>query len=327
MAVTLADYAKQSKDPLQKGFIMDLLRESDLMNVVPFDTVEGLQVEGTRWQTLPSVAFRKINAGYTEGTGTTEQIAETLTGLGGDVKIDRFLTGNSNVREDPLTTQMKMKAKAIAFKFNDAFFNGDTGTDPDSFDGLKKRVANMPSRQTIDLSSSGDSLKVLASAANENTFIDAFHKAVKYCSGATHIFANETTYLGLGQVARRLNLYQTLTDALGRTWNSISSGSNVLPIIDVGLKSDKSTEIITNTEDPGDAGNDASSIYVVRMDTDDGLHGIQLQGHGPDVYDPLTGGEMESGPQYLRRIDWGVGLFNLSQYVIVRIKGFKMAAS
>ena len=327
MTVTIVDYAKQSKDPLRKAFIMDLLRYSDLLSIVPFETVSGLQVSGTRWQTLPPAAFRKLNAGYTESTGTTEEIIETLVALGGDVKIDRFLTGNANVIEDPLTTQMRMKAKSVAFKFNDAFINGDVAVDADSFEGLKKRNSNMPSRMTIDLAAAGDSLKVLASAANEHAFIDAVHQAVKYVDGATHILCNETVHLGLGQVARRLNLFQLIEDALGRHWQSISSGSNVLPFVDVGLKSDKSTEIITNTEDPGDGGNDSTSIYVVRMDTDDGLHGIDLEGHSLDVYDPLDGGEMESGPQYLRRVDWGVGLFNLSQYVIARIKGFKMAAA
>ena len=323
MAVTLADYAKQSKDPLQKGFIMDLLRYSELLNTVPFDVVDGLQVDGVRWQTMPAAAFRKINAGYTEGTGTTEKVAETLVALGGDVKIDRFLTGNSNVIQDPLTTQMNMKAKSVAFKFNDAFINGDAGVDPDSFEGLKKRVSNMPSRQTIDLAVATVSLKVLASVANENTFLDALHTASKYVDGATHIFANENTFLGLGRVARRLNLYQQITDAYGKKWDSLTG----LPIVDVGLKSDKSTEIISDTEDPGNATLDSTSIYVVRMDMDDGLHGLTLRGHELDVYDPLTGGEMEAGPQYLRRIDWGVGLFNLSNYVIARVKGFKMSAT
>lgn len=114
MAVTLIDYAKQSKDPLRKGFIKDLLRYSDLLGLIPFRTVSGLQVSGTRWQTLPGAAFRKIGAGYTESTGSVEEVSETLVALGGDVKIDNFLTGNGNVIEDPLTTQMRMKAKTVA---------------------------------------------------------------------------------------------------------------------------------------------------------------------------------------------------------------------
>jgi hypothetical protein len=218
-----------------------------------------------------------------------------------------------------------MKAKALAFQFNDTFINGDQGVDPDAFEGLKKRVSNMPSRMSISLAQSTDSLKVLASSTTEHQFIDALHQANKYVDGATHILCNETTWLGLGQVARRLNLYQQITDAYGKTWNAL--GPYNIPFMDVGLKGDKTTEIITNTEDPGDGGNDATSIYVVRMDTGDGLSGISLAGSEMNVYDPLTGGEMEAGPQYLRRIDWGVGLWNLSNYCICRISGFKMAAS
>lgn len=323
MAVTLNDWFKQSKDPTAKGFIADLLRASDLMRVVPFKAVPGLQVSGQRWQTLPDVAFRKIGGGYTEGTGNVEEIQETMAIMGGDVKIDRVLKLASNVIENPLETQMKMKAQSIAFKFVDTFVNGDQGVDADSFEGIKKRVSNAPGRMTIDLASSGDALKVLNSSTTEHQFVDALHKAMKYVDGATHILGNETSYLGLGQVARRLNLYQVITDALEKKWETFDG----VPMVDVGLKKDKSTEIITDTEDPGDGGNDGSSLYVVRMDTDDGLHAINLEGTTPDPYDPLSGGEMEAGPQMLRRIDWVLGLFNLSQYSICRIKGFKMAAS
>lgn len=328
MPVTLNEYAKLENNPLKRGFILDLLRYSEILNTIPFVDAPGLKVSGARWQTLPTVGFRKINGAYSESTGTIEEVGETLALLGGDVYIDRVLAkAPGSVMTNPLALQMSMKAKALAFQFNDSFINGDQAVNPDSFEGLKKRVANMPSRQTIDLSSSGDALKVLANTTNMQTFLDALHMAAKYVDGATHIFTNEGSWIGLGQVARRLNLFQNITDAYGRTWNSISSGGNQLPFIDVGLKGDKSTEIIPSNEDPGDGGNDATSIYVVRMDTNDGLHGLQLAGMGMDIYDPMRGGEDPTAPRYVRRIDWATGLRNLSNYCIVRIKGFKMAAS
>ncbi len=327
MPVTLNEYAKLENNPLKKGFITDLLRYSDVLNWVPFVDANGLKVSGSRWQTLPSASYRKINGAYPESTGTIEDVQETLALLGGDVYIDRVLAKAPGVSTNPLKLQMAMKAKAVAFQFNDTFINGDQAVNPDSFEGLKKRVANMPARQTINLAAAGDSLKVLASDANMQTFIDALHTAAKYVDGATHIFTNEGSWIGLGQVARRLKLDQMVKDAMGRTWNSISSAGNMLPFVDVGLKGDKSTEIIPSNEDPGDGGNDSTSIYVVRMDTVDGLHGLQLAGLGMDIYDPMKGGEDPTAPRYIRRIDWATGLRNLSQYCIVRIKGFKMAAS
>lgn len=325
MTITLADYFKNAKGPEHKAFIADLLRFSDLIGVVPFETTSALQISATRWQTVPATAFRAINAGYTESTGNVEQIEETLFALGGDVKVDRLLTIAGNVYQDPLATQMQMKAKSVAFSFNDYFINGDHGVDPDGFEGLKKRVSNMPSRMSINLASSNDSLKVLASTANTHTFLDAMHQAIKYVDGATHILCNEDTLLKIEAALRRTNpiLLDQAKDAFDR---KISTFMGV-PLVDVGLKRDKSTEIITSTENPGDGGNDATSIYVVRMDTDDGLHGLQLSGTSPEPYDPLTGGELEATPQHLRRIDWAVGLCNVSQYCIARIYGFRMAAS
>jgi hypothetical protein len=318
MAVTLVDMMKRTThDPLKKGFIADLLRYSDLLRMVPFTDEQALQVNGHRWQTLPSSGFRKYGGGYSESTGTTEPVSETLALLGGDIKVDKIGAAKE------IALQSRMKAKSVAFTFNYNFINGDHASDPDAFEGLKKRVSNMPARMTIDLASAGDSLKVLADSASRQSFLDALHEAIKYVDGADAFMVNETTWLGLGKVLRREGLLEQFTDAYGKTWDAFAG----VPFVDVGLKADKSTEIITSTEDPGDGGNDATSIYVANFDTVEGLHGIQLEGTGMNVYDPLNGSEMESGPQYLRRVDWPVGLFNLSQYCIARIKGFKMAAS
>ena len=321
--ISLADIAKQSAAPMQKGFILDLLRYSDLLAAIPFDNVDGLQVNGQRWQTLPSAGFRKLNGGYTESSGTVEEISETLALLGGDVKIDKVGEKVKSLSESPLATNMKMKAKAVAFAFNDAFINGDQAINPDSFEGMKKRVANMPSRMTIDLAVATVSLKVMASATNEKLFLDALHTAIKYVDGATHIFVNENTWIKFGSVLRDLGLVYDIAHLYDRQWQTFAN----VPLVDVGLKSDKTSEIIPNNEDPGNATLDATSIYVARMDSDDGLRGIQLNGMGLNVYDPLNGNETEGGPQYLRRIDWATGLFNLSNYSICRVKGFKMAAS
>lgn len=330
MAITLSDYFKQSKDPIHKAFIADLLRYSPIMGEIPFTSVPGMQVSAIRWQTLPSAAFRSIGSGYTEGTGTTENLEETLFALGGDVKVDRLLQKATNVYEDPLVTQMKMKAKAVAFEFNRCFFAGSHAINADEFEGLTVRVSNAPTRMTLYLDASGAgtgaSLKVLASTANTNTFLDALAQASKYVEGATHLFCNEDTYLRFEMALRRTTAPSLLSIAKDSFDREILSYRN-LRLMDVGLQRDKSTEIISLTEDPGNGANDSTSMYVARIDTDDGLHGIQLEGTSPEPYDPLAGGELESGPQVLRRIDWAIGLMNVSNYSVARIRGFRMRAT
>lgn len=321
MAVTLMEILKNST-ATERMFITDLLRATDLIGEIPFKSVDGLLVEGSRWQNLPTVAFRQINGSYTVDEGDTEEVNETLSVLGGQFAIDHILRNVKAKYQDEFTKQSKMLATAIAFKFTDTFINGDQAVDPNAFEGIKKRVGNMPSRMTVDLAQSTDALKVLASTANEHLFIDAVEEAIKK-SSATHAFMNENTWLKISAALRRSGTMTTTKDMFDRSikeWNGVK-------FVDVGLKADKSTEIITSTEDPGDGGNDATSIYFVNLNTEDGLHGLQLSGTSPKPKPLQRAGTGTSATQDTALVDWAVGLRNLSQYCICRVKGMKMAAA
>jgi hypothetical protein len=84
----------------------------------------------------------------------------------------------------------------------------------------------------------------------------------------------------------------------------------------MGLKKDQSTEIITETEVAGDAGQDATSIYCVAFNEEQGVTGIQLA--PMEVYDPLAGGELSTQPSKMTRIDWWLGLAGFGSYGITR---------
>lgn len=343
MALTLNEYGKMTRDPLTKAVIRGLIRQSKILQMLPIQDVPGLQVTSVRWQTLPTSGVRNLNEAYSESTGKTENVTDTLHIYGGDIKVDRVLTLAQTTTENPLQTQTEMKIAAVAADVSNDFINGDHAVDPKRFEGIKKRVTNAPSRMTVDLSSSGDSLKVLASADNIQTFLDALHRLLKVVDAAqggnVALLMNENTYLGIGAVLRRAGLNTTQTDAYDREWDAFGKAK----LVDIGLKGDQTTEIITSTEDPGDGGNDATSIYAVRfggvsrqdasgkvsvMD-DDGLRMIQLKGTKVDPYDPHKGGEGGEGvtPAIIRRIDWVIGLEQKGKYSVARLSGFKMAAS
>lgn len=350
MPVTLNEVMKVSQAPLGKAVILDLLRQSRILQMIPVDNVNALKVTDVRWNTLPAVSTRKLNAAYTESTGLVEQVEDTLFIYGGDISVDRVLLKvNTLGGMNPLTIQAKMKVAALAARFNNDFINNDHTIDMDGFEGIKKRVSNQPARATIDLSpGAGDSLKVLASVANEQAFIDGLHAALHRLGADAGnslkdmniaFFMNEGTFLGFGQAMRRNGLITTQTDAYDRIFTTFGPAK----LIDIGMLGDQVTEVITATEDPGDAGNDATSIYAVRfggithkdasgrttVTDDDGVRLIQLEGTSPDPYDPLDGAEAGAGsaPLVTRRIDWVIGLRQVGRYSIVRIKGFKMAAS
>lgn len=318
MAVTLNEMLKVAKTDYAAMIIQDLLRKSDVFKLLPVADVQGLRIVGTRWQTLPTTGKRKIGGGYTEATGAVEAVEETLSIYGGDVQIDRIFTKVPSLFQDELSLQTDMLTESVARSVNNDLINGDHGVDPDGFEGLKKRVANMPARYTITLESGGVTLDVLASSANQQKFIDALHKAKKFIGGAVDAWlCNETAFVGFGQTLRRMALLDTTQDNYDRTWEAFAGGK----LVDVGLKQDLSTDIILNTE-----GTDSlsSSIYGVKFGDETGLNAIQLAGTDPMPYDPLTGGEKESTPGYLRRVDWALGLKNFSQNSsIVRVTGHK----
>lgn len=129
-------------------------------------------------------------------------------------------------------------------------------------------------------------------------------KLVGYC--------NESLMLGISATLRTSGMLDMTKDAFGREFPSF----NGMMFVDLGLKSDQSTECIGVTEGTGAA---STSLYIVRWDSSDGAIGIQKG--NMKVYDPLKGAEMESQPAHLLRIDWGCMIVPRSDYCIARVGG------
>lgn len=329
MAITLAQLAKLENQALRKAIILNIIRDANLLDTFPFENIDALKAVAVRWTKLPSVGWRRVNEGYTSSeTGDTEQVWESLFGFGGDITFDRVLGKIKNTIVDPQTLQTQMKIKALAYEWKDKFINGDHATDPDSFEGLKKRVSVMPSRQTVYFAASNAApLDPTASAANARAFFDKLAEAKKYCNGGqvSGIFCNEGVYLGFGRAARYMqtagNFLDVTKDSLDREIITFQG----TPLYDMGLKADQSTEIITNTEVAGDAGADSTSVYFACYDMEQGIYGIQLE--DLEVYDPLNGGEMETSPSKMLRLDWWNGLAGFGSFGIVRARNLAAPSS
>lgn len=321
MALTLAQLAKLEVDPLRKYVMTNLLRDAKAMELIPFTDINSLTSIAVRWKTLPSVAFRKINAGYTPSEGDTEQVWESVYALGGEIKFDRVFDKVKNTIVDIKKMNADMKIKSMALTFNDYLINGDHGVDADGFEGLKKRVAGMPSRQSVYFAgAAAAALDPTASAANANTFFSKLEEMHYKCNAGqvNTILVNEGMIYGIGRVARYVNsaggfFLDVTKDSFDRAIVTYKGSA----MFDMGLKADQSTENITDTETAGDAGADATSIYMCSFNEDQGVIGIQLP-PGLESYDPLGGGEQESTPTKLLRVEWWLGLAGFGSYGIVR---------
>jgi hypothetical protein len=320
MAVTLAMLAKLEQDKLKSYILWNMIREVKLFEILPFQNVDSLKSIAVRVRNLPSTAFRKIGAGYTASEGDFEQVWEAVYGFGGEIQYDRVFEKVKNTIADMKKWQTDMKVLSMALTFNDYLINGDPGTDPDGFVGLKTRVASMPSRQTVYFAgASSAALDPTSSVANGRAFIDKLEELHYKTNRGQHnaFLCNEGLVWGVGRVLRYIqasagNILDVTKDSFERTIPTLYGS----PLIDVGLKKDQSTEIITETETAGDAASDATSVYAVSFNEQQGITGIQLS--PMEVYDPLNGGEQESTPTKLVRVEWWCGLAGFGSYGIVR---------
>jgi hypothetical protein len=311
MAVTLAEAATVTQNPRVPG-VVSVLNVSNVLNRTPFEGIAGRAFVYNSEATLPAAAFRAVNAGYTESTGTYSEATETLVILGGDFVVDRFLEQTSAGSVASLVaSQRDMKARSVAAKFGDSFFNGDTAVDANSFNGLKKRLTG-----TQVLTSGANGAAMNTDAGTRTAFLDRLDALVGAVPGCNAIYANQQVIAMLRTVFRNVTINNYTVDTLtGRpvevpTWQGI-------PVLDAGLKADQ-TQIIPNNEVTGTATN-TTSIYAVNYTNDIGTPGVVGVTNGGLQVDPVR--QLETKPAWLGRIELYCGLALLGPTPAARLSG------
>jgi hypothetical protein len=318
MAMTLNEYSKIAKDNLL-GFIADnFLMESNVMQQIVWQTNKQLSVGIPSMDTLPSVSWRKVNAAYSESTGTVKHKTESKYIFGHDIDVDVVIAKASDTIEGARQLQRRMSAKAMAFEFNDVFINGDPASD--EFKGLSKRVddinADGYTSQYIDGGSTASAGRgMLYDSTERQYFFDMVNKLIHSIAGhdPDGLLMNSKMLLAFESAARREGLLKKDADMFGRTINTY--GASNIPLIDIGLKADQSTEIITNAEVLS-GGADETSIYAVKYGENEFLWGLQQE--------PLSVrdlGEVQTKPVYRDRVEWVVGLAHSNPRSIGRLYG------
>lgn len=317
-AVTLAQAALLSNNQLERGVLETFVLESPLLDRLEFEDIEGNAYAYNSEATLPGVEFRAVNSSYTESTGTVVQATEVLVILGGDADVDTYIERTRGNLNDQRATQIALKSKAIAHKFQDAFINGDTAVDANSFDGLKKRLTGA---QVIDTAANGVPV-IGASDADRQTFFDWLDALVAQVDGGVDaLYMNKAIRQKVMSAGRRLggtdwimvNFFEDAAPKRIPTYNGI-------PMLDIGTKAD-GTNIIPVTETQG-ASADSSSIYAVNFGEALGELGVVgLTNGGVDVRDL---GEQDAKPVYRTRIEFftGLGVFGKAA---ARLRGVRNA--
>ena len=155
MALTLVEAAKLSNDILLTGVIETVVKESPVLQVLPFIEIVGNGLTYNRENAAATASFFDVGDTWTEDTPTFTQQTATLKILGGDADIDNFLIATRSNVQDLEAAVVQLKAKAVQQKFDDTFINGDVSGDPKSFDGIDT-LATGP--QTTSMGTNGGTL-------------------------------------------------------------------------------------------------------------------------------------------------------------------------
>lgn len=294
MALTLAQSATLSANDLQRGIAESFVLQSRVLDRIPLIPIQGNAYAYNSESTLPGVAFRAVNTAYTESTGTFVQATEVLTILGGDADVDKFIVQTRGNLADQRAEQANLKVKAAQFKYNDAFINGDTGVDANSFDGLKKRLTG---NQVVAAAANG-----LGPIAGGHSFFDALDDALSRVPQGVDVFYMNQAILGkIRSSARRLGGWDQTRNEFGVPIDTY----NGVPMLAIGTTA-AGVEILPQTETQGTASGTVSSIYGVKWSDSPASHGVgAITNGGLQAYDL---GELQTMPVYRTRIDFYVGL-------------------
>ena len=155
MALTLAEAAKLSNDLLLAGVIESIIKESPVLQTLPFVEITGNGLTYNRENVAPTAAFFAVGDAWTESMPTFTQVTTSLTILGGDADVDNYLKATRSNIQDMEAAVVELKAKAVRDKFEDTFINGDTATDTNAFDGIDKATV---AGQTVSMGTNGATL-------------------------------------------------------------------------------------------------------------------------------------------------------------------------
>ncbi len=143
MATTLAEYAKLSNDVLYQGIIETIIKESPVLQQLPFIDIVGNALTYNREKTTPQASFYAVGEQIAApGAFEFDQLTATLKVIVEDADVDNYVKQTRQNIMDIEAAMLELAAKAVRHKFEDTFLYGTTSNflgmtgDPDSFDGL-----------------------------------------------------------------------------------------------------------------------------------------------------------------------------------------------
>src|SRR4030042_6455329 len=159
-AAALAEAAKLSNDCLLQGIIETILKDSPVLQAIPFVDIIGNGLTYNREKTLPTAEWHAVNADWsTSPAPDFDQLTATLAILGQNADVDNYIRQTRSNIQDIEAAIIELTAKAIRHEFEDKFIYGDSGSSSNQFDGLRKLIeCTQAGTQVVTMGGTGATL-------------------------------------------------------------------------------------------------------------------------------------------------------------------------
>jgi len=290
MALTLAEAAKLSNDMLLQGVVETIVKDSPVLQKLPFIEIVGNGLTYNQEKTLPSIDFYDVGDTWAESTPTFEQKTANLKIMGGDADVDNFLKATRSNIQDLEAAVVELKAKALRDKFEETFVYGDATTNPKQFDGLRKLIdTGTASDQLIAAGASGATLTL--------SMLDELIDAVKGGKPDVLLMSRRSRRKLNALVRAAGGMMEADRDKWGnfvQYWDGIAIGVNDW-ILD--------THVVSDSVETATTGGNCSTIYALQVG-EGAVCG--LTGPGQLTAEPI--GSLETKDASRTRIKWYVSL-------------------
>lgn len=296
MPLLKAEAEKLSNNDLEAGVIEEIIEKDDLFSVLPFMQINGKAYVYDRENTIGGADFLDPNEAVNEEASTFTEVVSKLRVLAGDVDVDKFLQSTMSDTNDQRAVQIAQKAKGVARKFHQTLATGNATTSPKEFDGLAQLCV---AGQKILAGDNGNALSL--------SMLDELLDAVP--NGADAIIMRPGTiraYRALLRASGGIQPAEIMMENFGR----VMLTHNGVPIL--------RNDFIDGTVDQGTAPN-TTSIYAVRLNELDGLHGIYGGGNAGIVVEDI--GTVQNKDASRIRLKWYTGLALKSTKSLAAIVG------
>ena len=305
MALILEEAAKLSNDMLLQGVVETIVKDSPVLQRLPFVEIVGNGLTYNLEKTLPSIDFYDVGDTWAESTPTFEQITANLKIMGGDADVDNFLKSTRSNIQDLEAAVIELKAKALRDKFEEIFVYGDATDNPKQFDGLRK---------LIDTESASD--QVIATGATGATLtlakLDELIDAVKGGKPDMLLMSRRSRRKINALVRAAGGMTETDRDKWGnfiQLWDGVPIGVNDW-ILD--------THTVESSLETGTTGGTCSIVYAVQFG-EGALCGLTSPGHLQA--EPV--GPLENKDASRTRVKWYVSLALFSSVKAAALIGVK----